>query len=150
MAKLTEAQQHFIVQRLAYYDRPATIIADVKDEYGITVSRQQVHGYHPDHGKPSPRWKEIFGEYRKAFDEERVRASAALRSVRVRRLTRMAERAEDKGNMVLAASLYEQIAKEQGGMFTNRRELVGEGGGPITGALTVRFVRPAGGSSAGG
>lgn len=149
MAKLTEAQQRFIVERLAYYDRPSTIVADVKDEFGITISRQQVHGYHPEHGQPSKKWKSLFEELRQAFDDELVRASAAIRAVRVRRLTRMAERAEDKGNVVLAAALYEQIAKEQGGMYTNRREHVGPNGGPIAATLAVRFIRPAGASSAG-
>jgi phage terminase large subunit len=44
--------------------------------------------------------------------------------------------------MVLAAQLYEQIAKEVGDAFTNRRELTGKGGTPIAHSLAVRFVRP--------
>lgn len=142
MAKLTEAQQHFIVQRLAYYDKPSTVVTDVKEEFGIVVSRQQVHGYHPEHGQPSKKWRDLFEKHRLAFDEERVRAPASRRPVRVRRLTRMAESAEGRGNAVLAASLYEQIAKEEGGMFTNRREITGKNGEPIAGDFTVRFVRP--------
>ncbi len=40
----------------------------------------------------------------------------------------MAVKAEDQGNMVLAAQLLEQAAKEMGNAFTNRRELTGKDG----------------------
>ncbi|WP_237143578.1 hypothetical protein [Phyllobacterium zundukense] len=43
----------------------------------------------------------------------------------------MAEKAETQGNMVLAANLLEQAAKEVGDAFTNRRALVGADGGPV-------------------
>jgi hypothetical protein len=43
----------------------------------------------------------------------------------------MAEKAENHGNMVLAANLMEQAAKEVGDSFTNRRALVGADGGAI-------------------
>jgi len=35
----------------------------------------------------------------------------------------MSEKAEDAGNLVLAAGLLEQAAKDRGGMFTNTRTL---------------------------
>jgi hypothetical protein len=148
MAKLTEAQQRFIVQRLAYYDKPSTIVADVKEEFGIVVSRQQVHNYHPEHGQPSKKWREAFDAHRAAFDREEVQEPLAQRGVRVRLLARMLHRAEERGNVVLAASLAKQIAEEMGGAYTNRREITGKNGGPIAAGVTVRFVRPAGGTDA--
>ena len=46
-------------------------------------------------------------------------------------------------NIVLAASLLEQAAKEQGGMFTNKREVSGPNGGPIpTMPTTIELVAP--------
>jgi hypothetical protein len=36
-----------------------------------------------------------------------------------------------RGNVVAAAAVLQQAAKEQGGMFTNKREASGPNGGPI-------------------
>lgn len=43
----------------------------------------------------------------------------------------MADKAKGSGNLVLAATLLEQAAKEMGNAYTNRRELTGPAGGPI-------------------
>lgn len=142
MARLNELEKRYIVKRLACYDTPTLIAKGVKEEFGTVVSRQQVHEYHPDHGSPARKLCELFTKTREEFDKG-VTEPAALLGVRIRRLARMAERAEERGNDVLAAQFYAQIAKDKGGMFTNRRELTGGGGAPVQLTVTRRVVHPA-------
>lgn len=79
----------------------------------------------------APKWKVLFDITRKTFLEDTAGIAISHRAVRLRALQRMAEKAETQGNMVLAASLMEQAAKEVGDSYTNRRELTGKGGEPI-------------------
>lgn len=121
MAKLSDAIQRHIVQRLACYDPPSQVVLAVKEEFGIVVSRQQVAFYDPAHGKPAKQWRALFEETRTAFRASTTEIPVAHRSVRLRRLERMALAAEDRKNYKLAAELLEQIAKEEGGMFVNTK-----------------------------
>lgn len=125
MAKLAHKVQVFIVQRLALFDSPQQVADAVKEEYKITIPRQQVENYDPEK-RPTitKEWRALHAATREAFLKESAKEPAAHRAVRVRRLARMAERAEDRRNYPLAASLYEQIAKEIGEAYTNRRVLV--------------------------
>ena len=123
MAKLTEAIKLFIVQRLACYDSPQEIADAVNEEFGVVIPRQQVEEYDPEKRSPGKKWRELHRVTREAFEQEKAREPAAMRAFRIRRLARMAKRAEDRKNYVLAASLYEQIAKEVGEAYTNRRVL---------------------------
>ena len=50
---------------------------------------------------------------------------------RLRVLQRALDRAEKRGNDAMVLQILETAAKESGGVFTNRRELTGKGGGPI-------------------
>ena len=77
---------------------------------------------------PGEKWKALFEETRKTFLEDTATIAISHRAVRLRALQRMSEKAEMQGNMVLAASLLEQAAKEVGDSFTNRRELTGKDG----------------------
>jgi hypothetical protein len=119
MAKLTVAIQRFIVTRLACHDTHSQVAVAVKEEFQVDVTRQQVYHYDPEREDAIKKWKSL-------FDAERVKFNAlpspgSQKSVRIRRLTRMAERAEANRNYKLAASLYEQIAKEEGGYYENPR-----------------------------
>lgn len=135
MAKLTDDQRVFIVKALACFDTPSDVVAQVRDEFGIELTRQQIHGYDPTRAlgnrQMAEKWKVLFERTRKAFLEDTSDIPISHKSTRIRRMNRMAERAENQGNMVLAASLMEQAAKEMGGSFTNRRELTGADGAPI-------------------
>lgn len=143
MAKLTEEQKTFIVQRVAMFDSPSTVADAFKDEFKVVIPRQQVEDYDPaKRPKLHDQWKALHDATRKAFLEETAKVPTAHRAVRIRKLDRMAEKAESKGNMVLAAALLKQIAEEVGDAYTNRRELTGKGGAPIAASLAVRFVRP--------
>lgn len=133
-AKLSNEARTFIVQSLACFDGPSTVVEAVEQEFGITVTRQTVEGYDPTKRAGRnlvAKWRAIFEETRTAFLEDTSKIGISHRAVRLRALQRMAEKAETQGNMVLASSLLEQAAKEMGGAFTNRRELTGKNGGAL-------------------
>lgn len=126
--------KRFIINALASFDTPSQVVAAVKDEFGIDVTRQAVEGHDPTkHAGRSlaPKWREMFEASRKGFIEEATLVPIAHRGVRLRALQRMAQRAEAKGNLPLAAQLHKQAAEEVGNAYTNRRELTGKNGGPI-------------------
>lgn len=142
MPKLTKEHKRFIVRALACFDTPKQVADAVKEEFGFVLSRQSVQFYDPTVGpRPGKEWIAIFEETRKTFLDEAAKEPVAHRAVRVRRLARMAERAESKGNTVLAASLYEQIAKEVGDSFTNKRDVNAKVGGSLEVHVTRRLVR---------
>lgn len=75
---------------------------------------------------------ELFGRARKAFlDDVRERIPHAYKAVRIKKLARASDAFEKSKNYLAMARMLEQIAKECGGAFTNRREITGKGRGPI-------------------
>lgn len=136
MATLKDEHKVFIVQALACYDTPTQIAAAVKEVFGISVTRQQVESYNCKRQagqSTAKKWVAIFNKTRDDFEAEIAKIPVALRAVRLRRLERYVDQAEASGNLVLAAQLLEQIAREQGGMYENRRIHVhsGPNGQPI-------------------
>lgn len=139
---LSDEVKTFIVMQLAAYDPPSVVAESVKQEFGITVSRQLVSGYDPATKAGSrlgERWKVLFERARKDFRENTEDIPLANKAVRVRTLNRLALNAVDKKNAVLAASLMKQIAEEMGDVFTNRQKLehTGKNGGPIETKPTI-------------
>jgi len=147
-ARLAEPVQRFIVQRLAMYDVPSDVARAVNEEFGVEVTRQQVEKYSALRAgdKPAARWVALFEATREAFREKLAEIPTAYRAVRLHRLDRMAGIAERRGNYVLAAQLLEQIAKEVGDLYTNKRKLVGgsreEGDAPVAVAFFMPDVPP--------
>jgi hypothetical protein len=140
--RLTDEQQGFVVQSLACFDTPAAVAKAIKTEFGLTFSSQAIEAYDPTKAagrRLAERWRLLFEETRKAFLEDTAQIAISHRAVRLRALQRMAEKAEGQGNLVLAASLMEQAAKEVGDSYTNRRELTGKGGKdlPAAGAVAI-------------
>ena len=138
--KLNNEIRTFIVQSLACFDGPSTVVKAVQEEFRITVTRQSIETYDPTKraGKGlAPKWCTIFEETRAAFLEDTSKIGISHRAVRLRGLQRMAEKAEAQGNMVLASSLLEQAAKEMGGAFTNRREVTGKDGKDLAPPVTI-------------
>jgi hypothetical protein len=134
MAALSDDVKVFVTQALACYDTPAQVIKDVKQQFGLEVSPQQLQAYNPatrNGSRMSPKLKAIFEATRKAFVDDVSTIPIANQAYRLRVLNRMLQKVEPSGNVVVAASLMEQAAKEMGGAFTNRRELTGKGGGPV-------------------
>ena len=136
MAKsvLSVEQQTYAVQALACFDSPSVVAALLKKDFGVVISPQGVECYDPKKRagrRMAKKWKAIFEETRKTFLEDTSQIGISHRTVRLRAIQRMADKAETLGNMVLASSLMEQAAKEMGGSYSNRREISGPGGGPI-------------------
>ncbi|HBO7470547.1 TPA: DUF2280 domain-containing protein [Pseudomonas aeruginosa] len=148
MAVLSSEVKAFIVQALACFDTPSQVAESVKKEFGIEVSRQQIESHDPNKVCSkglAAKWRILFEDTRKRFREEIADIPIANRAYRLRALGRMAERAEGMRNMALAAQLYEQAAKESGGMYSNKHQLEhsGPGGGPIpTMPTTIQLVAP--------
>lgn len=124
MAVLRSEVKAFIVQALACFDTPSQVVASVKTEFGIEITRQQCESHDPTkfagRGLGS-KWAELFHEARKRFREETADIPIANRAFRLRTLGRMAEKAENMKNMALTAQLLEQAAKEVGDVYVNRR-----------------------------
>lgn len=134
MAALTEDLKVFIVQALACFDSPSFVAQSVKDFYGLQIDRRQVESYDPTKkaGKTVARkLRAIFEETRETFLKETAAVPVAKQVYRLRVLQRALDRAEKRGNDAMVLQILETAAKESGGVFTNRRELTGKGGGPI-------------------
>lgn len=124
MAALSSDVKAFIVQALACFDTPSQVVEQVKNEFGITVSRQQCEAHDPT--KVSGRglakkWADLFHECRKRFREETADIAIANRAFRLRVLERMATKTESSKNYSLTAQLLEQAAKEVGDVYVNRQ-----------------------------
>ena len=132
-AELDTETKIFIVQCLACFDRPSKVVKAVKEEFGVTVTRQAVHWYDAERkgAEEIPeQWRQMFAATRKRFLEETASIGIANRAVRLRKLDRIAELAEAAGNHVVVMAACEAAAKEMGGAFTNRQhhELTGKDG----------------------
>jgi hypothetical protein len=142
MAKstLSPGIKTFIVQCLACFDAPSTVVEAVKREFGQTVTRQLVEKYDPTKKAGADlgaTWRSLFASTRDEFLADTGKIAISHRAVRLRALDRMAARAEERGNMPLAAQLLEQAAKEVGESFTNRRELTGKDGKDLPAPVQV-------------
>jgi hypothetical protein len=115
-----------IVRRLARFDSPTQVAKAIKAEHGFDLSLPRIVFYDPttkNGAALSEELKTLFFEEREKACKELDNIGGANKAVRLRRLDRMAIAAEDRGNMVLAAQLLEQMAKEAGDAFTNRQKL---------------------------
>jgi hypothetical protein len=117
MAILTRDIKTFIVQALACFDPPSAVTKAVLHQFGLSVSRQQVEIHDPTKRCSkglARRWVVLFADTRCAFLRAIANIPIASRSYRLRALGRMLEEVEQRGNLVLAARLLEQAAKEMG------------------------------------
>ncbi len=123
--KYSDQVKTYVVQALACFDSPAVVAKAVKAEFDVIISSQAVEAYDPTKRagqKLSQRFRMLFEETRKTFLEDTASIAISHRAVRLRALQRMADKAENQGNMVLAADLLEQAAKEVGDSYTNRQK----------------------------
>lgn len=123
MTALNNEIKAFIVQALACFDSPTQVATAVKQSFDVVVSRQQVEAHDPTKRCSkglAKRWVTMFEDTRAGFREAMIEIPVASRSYRLRALGRMVEKAEERGNLVLAAQLIEQAAKESGDMYIRR------------------------------
>lgn len=133
---LTDEGKKFVVMSLAVFDTPSDVVDAVREKYGVKITRQSIQFYDPTKvaGRElSDELRELFFKTREDYDKEAENNLPLLkRHNRVKKLSRYVENAENMGNEIGAAALIEQIAKEEGGMFTNRRELTGANGADLS------------------
>nr|WP_308809265.1 DUF2280 domain-containing protein [Providencia sp. PROV024] len=126
MAALKPEVKASIVQALACYDTPSQVVALVKQEFGLSVTLQQVSSYDPTKAiakNLGKKWVDLFNETRKRFQEEVSDIPIANKAYRLRMLDRMATKAEGMRNFSLTAQLVEQAAKECGDAYTNKQKI---------------------------
>lgn len=123
MAGIDQQVKAFIVTRLACFDSIPDVIRATREEFGVTVSRQQVQFYDPT-GRAGERLgaklKLLFKQQREKFLQGTSSIPIAHKAVRLRTLQRMVTKAEELGNAAMVAALLEQAAKEMGGVYSSR------------------------------
>ncbi|MEB6624622.1 DUF2280 domain-containing protein [Acinetobacter pittii] len=131
MAALKEPVKIFIVQALACRDTPQEVVEQVKQEFGIDISRSQCECYDPTKysGRNlSKKFVELFESTREKFDEGLIDIPIANKYYRLKQYQRQLDRTR---NVKTALKILEQAAKDIGGQFTNRQEITGKDGGPV-------------------
>ena len=130
MAKLTDEQKAFIVISFARYATRADIRHAMRDQWGITDLRgSQIDQYDPTafRNRRNPthyrKWQKLFDDTRAELKHNVSQIKCANPEYRLMVLDEMIEDAKAKKNYRLVAELLEQAAKEQGGVFTNTREV---------------------------
>lgn len=118
MAILTDEIKEFIVRGLARYETPSQVAASVKVNFGIEITRYQVHEYNPQSSRPPAlRWCELHAVTREKFLNDVAAIGIAQKVVRLRFLDHFAQRAMDNNFPHQAAAFMEQAAKECGGFY---------------------------------
>ncbi|EPF6145572.1 DUF2280 domain-containing protein [Acinetobacter baumannii] len=131
MAALKEPVKIFIVQALACRDTPQEVVEQVKQEFGVDISRSQCECYDPTKysGRNlSKKFVELFESTRGKFDEGLIDIPIANKYYRLKQYQRQLDRTR---NVKTALKILEQAAKDIGGQFTNRQEITGKDGGPV-------------------
>lgn len=136
MAALSPEVKAFIVQALACFDTPTQIASQVKQEFGLDISIQQVSSYDPTKAiakNLGQKWIDLFNATRTRFQTELSDIPIANKAYRLRALDRMMNNAEKMRNIALATEIIEQAAKECGDAYTNKHKF--EHSGPNGGAI---------------
>jgi hypothetical protein len=95
----------------------------VNEEFGVQITRQLVRKYNPEQNPGvADKWKVIFAETRKKFLASVAEIGIAHQNYRLAELQRLYDKAGK--NLVLKCQILEQAAKEMGGVYTSKRQLV--------------------------
>ena len=118
--KLTDRLKEYVIERLAGFDSPVAIVKSLKEEFGITITRQTIESYDPSRGrKPAKKYREQFFAMRHEILEGKAARVATRKGVRVRWLENMAIHAMAQGDYALADRLLGSIAREVGDRRSN-------------------------------
>lgn len=153
MAALSDEVKRFVVQALACFDTPSQVSESVKEEFGLTLPRQQCELYDPTRraGRGLGRkWRVLFEETRAAWRVSAARVSIANRVHRLRMLDRIAAKAESMRNYPLAMAALLQAAKEAGDMNMRREHDYGGADGSSDGPEPTPVVQGVNGGPAEG
>lgn len=131
MARLKKHEKLFIVRSLAQFNTPTETCDLIKVELGVIVTPQQCEAYDPTKRTGqnlSAEMKKEFEETRADFLDKPKNIPIANLAVRLQRLEKMYNKTK---NPKMQAELLRQAAEDEGGKFTNRKELTGAGGQPL-------------------
>lgn len=121
MASLNQTQKTLIVTRLACFDTPTEVQAELREVQNVEASLSQIQYYdptQPSSSKLARKWAALFAETRARFKREVEDIAIANKAYRLKRLDKLARTARSPK---LEAELLEQAAKEVGDVYTNRR-----------------------------
>jgi hypothetical protein len=133
--KLTNAHKRFVVTQLACFTPLKEVQKQLKEQHGVDISIPGLLHYDPNTvnggAELAPKWRRLFEETRKRFSETLSDIPIAQQSWRLRQLQRQYRKLVSMGNVMGASAILEQAAKETGGMFSNKRVLVGANDTPL-------------------
>lgn len=118
------------------FSTPQEVVDLVKENFDFAIERSHVFYYDASkNSKIHKKWKEIFDVTRKNFLEDVSTIPIANRAYRMRELDRIYGNQKRQSaklqNPVEMRATLKQAAEEEGGAFTNRRELTGRNGEPV-------------------
>ncbi|MEO7716261.1 MAG: DUF2280 domain-containing protein [Capsulimonas sp.] len=127
----------YIIERLAQWAGPSEIQKEIAELWdGRDVAKSTINRYNPHTAQGDKELpddlKALFAERRRLFVERVDDIPIAHQAVRLRELQSVVDQSKEAGNKGMLMQAIEQAAKERGGMFTNRRELTGKDGGPVS------------------
>lgn len=140
MARLSEPVQLYITTALATYTSVSEVMRQVQQVFGVRTTMLQV--IHYDAARPyctaAKKWRDIFHQTRTEFLKTAARDGIARLEVRLSTLQRLAVKAEEQGNLKLAADLLRQAAEDAGGLYTNVRMWKGDPQAALASLLGVQ------------
>lgn len=133
MARLKKSEKVFIVRCLAQFMTPTEVVKDIKKNFNIDVTPQQVEYYDPTKvaGANLPdEFSSIFYEARAQYLAQPIHNIVGANDlVQLQILSDLL--INKKGNVVLAIKLIDQIQKIVKGHYERKLEITGKDGGPI-------------------
>jgi hypothetical protein len=145
--RLTKEMKIMVVTELACFTAPSDVRDKVEKEFGYRIANLSTLGfYDPTTAQGEElglKWRQLFEKTRATYLNDVGRVPVMNQAYRAHHLQRALEKEWARENTVGVRDTLKQAAEEEGGVFTNRRELTGAGGKdlPIA-ALTVTFVEP--------
>jgi hypothetical protein len=121
MAEFPDELKRRVVMELATFQTSGEVSRMLAEEYGFEAAPMEVIRYDATKAYcvASKTLQALFHETRREYVEGTAELYIANEAYRLRRLQRMSEAAERRGDLRLAAALLEQAAKDHGGSFTN-------------------------------
>ncbi len=133
--KLSDVHRAFLVREFACFATPMEAADALSKEFSIEITPQSAQHYDATSfagSRAAKKWQELFGVCRTAFlDDVEKRVPEAYKAVRIQELAKAARIFKQRGNYLAQANLLEKIARELGGVHSNRHEITGRAGGPI-------------------
>ena len=143
MATLSNEVRAFIVQGLAKFQTPQEVAIDVKNIYGVEVTRQHVESHDPTKAAGlnlAKKYKDLFFEYREQFKADISSIPIANLAVRLSRLENEYQKSKNPKHKL---EVLEQASTEVGGAFTNKTHVDTTSNGNTTGNTVVNnFTDP--------